>query len=39
VEVGNHVGDGYGVAGSLGDAEADAPHDAAPISLDHFNDR
>ena len=38
VEVGNHVGDGDGVAGGLGDAQADALDDVAPVGLDDLDD-
>ena len=38
VEVGNHVRDGHGVAGGLGDAQADALDDVAPVRLDDLHD-
>ena len=38
VQVGNHVSDGHGVAGGLGDAQADALDDVAPVGLQDLLD-
>ena len=38
LQVGEHEGDGDGVAGGLGDAQADAAQDAAPVLLENLGD-
>ena len=39
LEVGQHEGDGHGVAGGLGDAQADAAQDVPPVLLEDLGDR